>query len=252
MALLVVKDLGIQFGGLKAVDDVYMTLDKGEIIGLIGPNGAGKTTFFNMLTGVYQPTKGAIRFDGNSIIGKKPYQINRLGIARTFQNIRLFKEMTVLNNIKLAQNNHIQYSALAGMLRLPSYWKQEAAANERAFDLLRVFNMEDCADQLAANLPYGQQRKLEILRALASSPKLLLLDEPAAGMNPTETMELMETIRTIRQQFDVAILLIEHDMSLVMGVCERLYVLDYGTLIATGTPEEIRKNEKVIAAYLGG
>ena len=252
MSLLVVKDLGIQFGGLKAVDDVYMTLDKGEIVGLIGPNGAGKTTFFNMLTGVYQPTKGAIRFDGNSIIGKKPFQINRLGIARTFQNIRLFKEMSVLNNIKLAQNNHIKYSALSGMLRLPSFWKQEKIANERALELLRVFNMEDCADQLAANLPYGQQRKLEILRALASSPKLLLLDEPAAGMNPTETRELMETIRTIREQFGVAILLIEHDMSLVMGVCERLYVLDYGTLIATGTPGEIRQNEKVIAAYLGG
>ena len=251
MALLVVKDLGIQFGGLKAVDDVYMTLDKGEIIGLIGPNGAGKTTFFNMLTGVYQPTKGAIRFDGNSIIGKKPYQINRLGIARTFQNIRLFKEMTVLNNIKLAQNNHIQYSALAGMLRLPSYWKQEAAANERAFDLLRVFNMEDCADQLAANLPYGQQRKLEILRALASSPKLLLLDEPAAGMNPQETDELTAFIGEIRDRFKLTIFLIEHHMNLVMGISDRIYVLDFGKLIAEGTPEEIQNNQRVIDAYLG-
>ena len=204
MPLLETKDLGIAFGGLQALDDVYITVDEKEIVGLIGPNGAGKTTVFNLLTGVYTPTKGAIRFEGKSILGRKPYQINRLGIARTFQNIRLFKNMTVMDNIK------------------------------------------------AANLPYGQQRKLEILRALASKPKLLLLDEPAAGMNPTETHDLMETIREIRDMFGVGILLIEHDMSLVMGVCERIYVLDYGTLIASGTPEEIRSDEKVIKAYLGG
>lgn len=252
MSLLVVKDLGIQFGGLKAVDDVYMEIDKGEIVGLIGPNGAGKTTVFNMLTGVYTPTKGAIRFDQQSIIGKKPYQINRLGIARTFQNIRLFREMTVLQNIKLAMNAQIRYSVVSGMLRLPAYWREERRADEKAMELLSLFGLEDIRDQRAGNLPYGQQRKLEILRALASDPKLLLLDEPAAGMNPTETKELMEVIRSIRDKFGVAILLIEHDMSLVMEVCERLYVLDYGTLIATGSPDEVRKNEKVIKAYLGG
>ncbi len=252
MSLLVVKDLGIQFGGLKAVDDVYMEIDKGEIVGLIGPNGAGKTTVFNMLTGVYTPTKGAIRFNHQSIIGKKPYQINRLGIARTFQNIRLFREMTVLENIKLSMNAQIRYSVVSGMLRLPAYWREERRADEKAMELLSLFGLEDIRDQRAGNLPYGQQRKLEILRALASDPKLLLLDEPAAGMNPTETKELMEVIRSIRDQLGVAILLIEHDMSLVMEVCERLYVLDYGTLIATGSPDEVRKNEKVIKAYLGG
>ena len=252
MALLETKDLGIIFGGLKALDDVYLKLDEGEIVGLIGPNGAGKTTVFNLLTGVYTPTKGAIRFCGESIIGKKPYQINRLGIARTFQNIRLFKHQSVLDNIKVAMNQHMKYSAVEAMLRLPRYWKEEARVTEKARELLRIFSMEDTADQMAANLPYGQQRKLEILRALASNPKLLLLDEPAAGMNPTETHELMETIRRIREMFGVAILLIEHDMNLVMGVCERIYVLDYGTLIADGTPDEIRSNEKVIKAYLGG
>lgn len=252
MPLLETKDLGIQFGGLRALDDVYLTVDEREIIGLIGPNGAGKTTVFNLLTGVYTPTKGAIRFCGNSIIGKKPYQINRLGIARTFQNIRLFKHMSVLDNIKVAMNQNMHYTVIESMFRLPRYWKEEARVTEKAKELLHIFDMEDTADQMAANLPYGQQRKLEILRAIASKPKILLLDEPAAGMNPTETRELMETIRQIRDMFGVGILLIEHDMALVMGVCERIYVLDYGTLIASGTPEEIRSDERVIKAYLGG
>ena len=252
MTVLETKDLGINFGGLQALDDVYLKIEEKEIIGLIGPNGAGKTTVFNLLTGVYTPTKGAIRFEGKSIIGKKPYQINRLGIARTFQNIRLFKNMTVLDNIKAAMSQNMKYSALTAILRLPAYWREERDASGSALELLRLFDMEDTADQLAANLPYGRQRKLEILRALASGPKLLLLDEPAAGMNPTETRELMETIHRIRELFGVSILLIEHDMSLVMGVCERIYVLDYGTLIASGTPEEIRGNEQVIKAYLGG
>ena len=252
MPLLETKDLGIQFGGLRALDDVYLTVDEREIIGLIGPNGAGKTTLFNLLTGVYAPTKGAIRFCGKSIIGKKPYQINRLGIARTFQNIRLFKHMSVLDNIKVAMNQNMHYTVIESMFRLPRYWKEEARVTEKAKELLRIFEMEDTADQMAANLPYGQQRKLEILRAIASEPKILLLDEPAAGMNPTETRELMETIRRIRDMFGVGILLIEHDMALVMGVCERIYVLDYGTLIASGTPEEIRSDERVIKAYLGG
>ena len=252
MPLLETKDLGIQFGGLRALDDVYLTVDEREIIGLIGPNGAGKTTVFNLLTGVYTPTKGAIRFCGKSIIGKKPYQINRLGIARTFQNIRLFKHMSVLDNIKVAMNQNMHYTVIESMFRLPRYWKEEARVTEKAKELLRIFDMEDTADQMAANLPYGQQRKLEILRAIASKPKVLLLDEPAAGMNPTETRELMETIGQIRDMFGVGILLIEHDMALVMGVCERIYVLDYGTLIASGTPEEIRSDERVIKAYLGG
>lgn len=222
MPLLETKDLGIQFGGLRALDDVYLTVDEREIIGLIGPNGAGKTTVFNLLTGVYTPTKGAIRFCGKSIIGKKPYQINRLGIARTFQNIRLFKHMSVLDNIKVAMNQNMHYTVIESMFRLPRYWKEEARVTEKAKELLRIFDMEDTADQMAANLPYGQQRKLEILRAIASKPKVLLLDEPAAGMNPTETRELMETIRQIRDMFGVGILLIEHDMALVMGVCERI------------------------------
>ena len=252
MPLLETKDLGIQFGGLRALDDVYLTVDEREIIGLIGPNGAGKTTVFNLLTGVYAPTKGAIRFCGKSIIGKKPYQINRLGIARTFQNIRLFKHMSVLDNIKVAMNQNMHYTVIESMFRLPRYWKEEARVTEKAKELLRIFEMEDTADQMAANLPYGQQRKLEILRAIASEPKILLLDEPAAGMNPTETHELMETIRRIREMVGVGILLLEQDMAGVMGVCERIYVLDYGTLIASGTPEEIRSDERVIKAYLGG
>ncbi|MDD4547015.1 MAG: ABC transporter ATP-binding protein [Oscillospiraceae bacterium] len=251
MHLLETKDLGIVFGGLQALNELHMVIDDGEIVGLIGPNGAGKTTVFNLLTGVYVPSGGAIRLEGNSIIGKKPYQINRIGIARTFQNIRLFKNMTVADNIKVAMNQNMKYKILTAMFRLPGCWRQEREVDKKARELLRIFDMEDTADQMAANLPYGQQRKLEILRALASKPKLLLLDEPAAGMNPTETRDLMETIRDIRGRFNVAILLIEHDMSLVMNVCERLYVLDYGTLIAEGSPDKIRKNEKVIAAYLG-
>jgi branched-chain amino acid transport system ATP-binding protein len=251
MHVLETKDLGITFGGLNALSDLHLVVDEKEIIGLIGPNGAGKTTVFNLLTGVYTPTGGAIRFMGESIIGKKPYQINQTGIARTFQNIRLFKYMTVLDNIKVSMNQNMKYNVATAMLRLPAYWKEEKAVDAQAKDLLKIFGMENASDQLAANLPYGQQRKLEILRALASNPKLLLLDEPAAGMNPTETHGLMETIRKIRDQFQISILLIEHDMSLVMNVCERLYVLDYGSLIAEGTPNEIRSNEKVIAAYLG-
>lgn len=251
MHVLETKDLGITFGGLTALNDLHIVIDEKEIVGLIGPNGAGKTTVFNLLTGVYLPTGGAIRFLGESIIGKKPFQINRIGIARTFQNIRLFKYMTVVDNIKIAMNQHMKYNTVSAMLRLPSYWKQEKEVDARARELLKIFDMEDTAEQMASNLPYGQQRKLEILRALASEPKLLLLDEPAAGMNPTETHELLETIRRIRDQFQVTILLIEHDMSLVMNVCERLYVLDYGTLIAEGTPKEIRTNQKVITAYLG-
>lgn len=252
MPLLETKDLGITFGGLQALDNVYITVDEKEIVGLIGPNGAGKTTVFNLLTGVYLPTKGAIRFEGKSIIGKKPYQINRLGIARTFQNIRLFKYMSVADNLKVSMNQNMRYTVAEGVFRLPRFWKEEKNIDGKVRELLRIFHMEDMADQMAANLPYGEQRKLEILRALASRPKLLLLDEPAAGMNPTETHELMETIREIRELFGVGILLIEHDMALVMGVCERIYVLDYGNLIASGTPEEIRSDEKVIKAYLGG
>lgn len=252
MPLLETKDLGITFGGLQALDNVYITVDEKEIVGLIGPNGAGKTTVFNLLTGVYLPTKGAIRFEGKSIIGKKPYQINRLRIARTFQNIRLFKYMSVADNLKVSMNQNMRYTVAEGIFRLPRFWKEEKNIDGKVRELLRIFHMEDMADQMAANLPYGEQRKLEILRALASRPKLLLLDEPAAGMNPTETHELMETIREIRELFGVGILLIEHDMALVMGVCERIYVLDYGNLIASGTPEEIRSDEKVIKAYLGG
>lgn len=251
MHLLETKDLGILFGGLQALNELHMYVDSGEIVGLIGPNGAGKTTVFNLLTGVYTPSGGAIRLEGNSIIGQKPYQINRIGIARTFQNIRLFKYMTVADNIKVAMQQNMKYNVVSAIFRLPSYWKEERKVDAQARELLKIFDMEDTADQMAANLPYGQQRKLEILRALASRPKLLLLDEPAAGMNPTETRDLMEIIRSIRDRFNLAILLIEHDMSLVMNVCERLYVLDYGTLIAEGTPEEIRKNQRVITAYLG-
>ena len=206
MPLLETKDLGIAFGGLQALDDVYITVDEKEIVGLIGPNGAGKTTVFNLLTGVYTPTKGAIRFEGKSILGRKPYQINRLGIARTFQNIRLFKNMTVMDNIKVAMNQNMRYTVAEGIFRLPRYWKEEKKVEGKARELLQIFGMEDTADQMAANLPYGQQRKLEILRALASKPKLLLLDEPAAGMNPTETHDLMETIQEIRDMFGVGFL----------------------------------------------
>lgn len=251
MALLEVRNIGISFGGLKAVNDFSLTIEKGQLYGLIGPNGAGKTTVFNLLTGVYKPDTGSIFLDGKNLTGKKTIEINQAGIARTFQNIRLFKELSVLDNVKVAFNQGMSYSVLKSIFRTPSYWKEEAEIDRKARELLAVFHMEDKADSLAQNLPYGQQRKLEIARALATNPKLLLLDEPAAGMNPTETAELMDTISTIRKNFNISILLIEHDMSLVMSICERLIVIDYGQIIAKGTPYEIANNEKVIGAYLG-
>lgn len=252
MPLLEVKELTIEFGGLKAVDNFNIDICEGELMGLIGPNGAGKTTVFNMLTGVYQPTRGNIMLNGKNVIGLKPDEIVKVGAARTFQNIRLFKDLTVLDNIKIAFQKDMKYSLLQGILRTPKYWKEEKSIQEKAIDLLRIFDMEDTKNEKAKNLPYGKQRKLEIARALATNPKLLLLDEPAAGMNPQETSELMNTIRFIRDKFRTTILLIEHDMSLVMGICERLVVIDYGKIIATGTPEDIKSNEKVIKAYLGG
>jgi branched-chain amino acid transport system ATP-binding protein len=251
MALLEIKDLGIAFGGLRAVGDFNVEIEDQELIGLIGPNGAGKTTVFNLLTGVYLPTEGFINLNGENIVGKKPYEIVQKGISRTFQNIRLFKDLSVIDNVKMAFHHKMKYSAGAGILRLPSYWKEEKEIHEKALELLKLFNMDDSAYTTAKNLPYGQQRKLEIARALGADPKLLLLDEPAAGMNPNETKELMETIHFIRDKFKIAILLIEHDMSLVMGICEKIVVIDYGMIIATGTPEEIKKNQKVIGAYLG-
>lgn len=252
MPLLETKNLGIAFGGLRALEAVCFALEPGEIMGLIGPNGAGKTTVFNLLTGVYLPTEGTVMLEGKSIVGKKTAQITQSGIARTFQNIRLFKDASVIDNVKTAMNFQMQYSVISGILHLPSYWKEEAEAEERAKSLLDVCGLLKYADAAAKNLPYGQQRKLEIARALAANPKVLLLDEPAAGMNPTETHELLETIRTIRERFGVAVLLIEHDMSFVMGLCEHIVVLDYGKVIAEGLPEEIRTNPRVIAAYLGG
>ena len=245
------EHLGIVFGGLKAVSDFDISIGENELVGLIGPNGAGKTTIFNLLTGVYQPTEGVIYLNGKSMAHKKPHQMVKEGIARTFQNIRLFKELTVLDNVKVAFNQGMKYSLLKAVFRTPSYWKEEAEIDRKARELLAVFKMEDMADSLAENLPYGQQRKLEIARALATNPKILLLDEPAAGMNPTETAELMETISTIRKNFNISILLIEHDMSLVMSICERIIVIDYGQIIAKGTPQQIAKSEKVIGAYLG-
>ncbi|WP_278943240.1 ABC transporter ATP-binding protein [Anaerotruncus colihominis] len=243
--------LGISFGGLKAVEGFDLEIHENELVGLIGPNGAGKTTVFNMLTGVYQPTEGAVYLDGNLMAGKKPHQMVKAGIARTFQNIRLFKKMTVIDNVRVAFNLHMKYSVLQSILRTPLVWKEEEEIDRKARELLSVFNMEGLADHIAANLPYGQQRKLEIARALATNPKVLLLDEPAAGMNPTETAELMEAISIIRKRFHVSILLIEHDMSLVMKICERLVVIDYGQIIAAGTPQEVARDPKVIGAYLG-
>lgn len=251
MSMLSVINLGISFGGLKAVEDFNFEIGKNELVGLIGPNGAGKTTVFNLLTGVYQPTQGTILLDDKSLIGKKPYQIVKSGIARTFQNIRLFKSMTVIENVMVTLNQHMNYSIAESFLRLPRFWKEEKWAYSKAMEILDVFGMTDLAFNVAENLPYGQQRKLEIARALASNPKILLLDEPAAGMNPTETAVLMETIKLIRDKFGISILLIEHDMSLVMGICERIVVLDYGSVIATGTPYEIAHDQKVITAYLG-
>lgn len=252
MALLQTKNLGISFGGLKACQEVNFSLEKGQIMGLIGPNGAGKTTVFNLLTGVYLPTEGSVTLDGVNLTGKKTYQINHMGMARTFQNIRLFKSASVLDNVKIAMNYQQKYSVLSGIFLLPSYWREEAQILARAHELLEVFGLDEHAEDMATNLPYGKQRKLEIARALAAKPKVLLLDEPAAGMNPTETHELLETIQLIREKFNVAVLLIEHDMSFVMEICENIVVLDYGRIIAEGPPEKIRSNPKVIAAYLGG
>ncbi len=243
--------LGIEFGGLKAVDDFSITIGKTEISGLIGPNGAGKTTVFNLLTKVYQPTHGTILLDGEDTSGKTVSQVNRMGIARTFQNIRLFDTLTVEENVKVGLHNQERYTGIEGVLRLPGYWKHERAAHERAMDLLKIFDMEHLANEKAGSLPYGAQRRLEILRALATNPKLLLLDEPAAGMNPSETAELMENIVKIRDEFGIAVLLIEHDMSLVMKICEGICVLNFGKIIAKGTAEEIQNNEAVIEAYLG-
>ena len=251
MAMLEVKNLGISFGGLRAVDGFNIKIEKGQLYGLIGPNGAGKTTIFNMLTGVYKPTDGLIELDGQNITGKKTIEINKAGIARTFQNIRLFKELTVLDNVKVGLHNHHKYSTLAGILRLPSYHKVEKEMNAEAMELLEVFGLDGEADQLASNLPYGKQRKLEIARALATEPKLLLLDEPAAGMNPNETIELMGTIRFVRDKFDMTVLLIEHDMKLVSGICEELTVLNFGQVLAQGKTSDVLNNPEVIKAYLG-
>lgn len=251
MALLEVKNLSISFGGLRAVDAFHISIEKGQLYGLIGPNGAGKTTVFNLLTGVYKPNEGIITLDGKDITGKKTIEINKEGIARTFQNIRLFKELSVLDNVKVGLHNHYHYSTVEGIFRLPRYRKVEREMDERAMDLLKVFDLHKEADYQAANLPYGKQRKLEIARALATEPKLLLLDEPAAGMNPNETQELMETIRFVRDTFEMTILLIEHDMKLVSGICEYLYVLNFGTELAHGTPSEVLNDPRVVKAYLG-
>jgi len=251
MAMLDVKNLSISFGGLKAVDDFSITIEKGQLYGLIGPNGAGKTTIFNLLTGVYKPDGGRILLDGKDITGHEAIQINQAGIARTFQNIRLFKELSVLDNVKVGLHNHHKYSTLSGILRLPSYYKVEKEMDERAMELLKVFDLDKEFDYKASNLPYGKQRKLEIARALATEPKLLLLDEPAAGMNPNETAELMKTIRFVRDHFDMTVLLIEHDMKLVSGICERLTVLNFGHMLAEGPTSEVLSNPEVIKAYLG-
>lgn len=251
MAMLEVTKLGISFGGLRAVDDLSMKIEKGGLVGLIGPNGAGKTTAFNMLTGVYRPTDGGIRLDGQNLIGKKPHEICKMGVARTFQNIRLFSKLPVLDNVKVGLHNEVTYSLAESMLHLGSYHKKERAMNEKAMEILKVFDLDSQADTLASNLPYGKQRKLEIARALATDPKLLLLDEPAAGMNPNETGELMETIKLVREKYQVTILLIEHDMKLVTGICEYLYVLNFGKLLAEGTPKEVLSNPEVVTAYLG-
>ena len=249
--MLECKNLGIQFGGLKAVDNFNLNIEKGMLYGLIGPNGAGKTTVFNLLTGVYKPTTGTIRLDGKLINGKTPTQINNMGIARTFQNIRLFSNMSVLDNVKVALHEKVKYPLLASMTHMFGFNKKEKEMDELATDILKVFSLDDKSDTLSGNLPYGEQRKLEIARALATSPSLLLLDEPAAGMNPNETEELMETIRQIIDRYNLTILLIEHDMKLVAGICEKLSVLNFGTELASGTPSEVLNNPEVITAYLG-
>ena len=252
MALLDVKHLTKNFGGLTAVGDVTLELNEGELVGLIGPNGAGKTTLFNLLTGVYEPSEGTITLDGNLLNGKKPYHIAALGLSRTFQNIRLFKEMTVLDNVLVGLANSHKQNIVASLLRLPSYYSSEKELRQKALDLLAIFDLDGEADTLAKNLPYGQQRRLEIVRALATEPKILFLDEPAAGMNTQETAELTQLIRQIKEEFNITIMLIEHDMSLVMEVTERIYVLEYGRVIAHGTPDEIKNDKRVIEAYLGG
>ena len=251
MALLETKNLGISFGGLRAVNEFDISVERGQLYGLIGPNGAGKTTIFNLLTGVYQPDEGAILLDGVNLTGKKTTEICKAGIARTFQNIRLFGDLSVIDNVKVGLHNHYPYSTFEGIIRLPRYFKVEREMNEKAMELLKVFGMEDYADYKAENLPYGQQRKLEIARAMATEPKLLLLDEPAAGMNPNETKELMDTILFVRDHFDMTILLIEHDMKLVSGICEKLTVLNFGEVLAQGDTQEVLNNPEVITAYLG-
>ena len=249
--VLEARHLGIEFGGLKAVEDFNLIIGKTEIAGLIGPNGAGKTTVFNLLTKVYQPTMGTVMLNGHDLAGLNTVQANKLGIARTFQNIRLFDNMTVEDNVRIGLHNQISYGMFSGIFRLPAYWQGEKRQHEKAMELLSIFDMQDMAKAQAGSLPYGAQRRLEIVRALATKPSLLLLDEPAAGMNPHETEELMNNIAKIRDQFQIAIMLIEHDMNLVMGVCEGICVLNYGRIIAKGTPDEIQSNPTVIEAYLG-